>query len=129
MKLECTGKGDPLPEIIWKIRETVLRNTQENKIESEIGFDGAVVSKFTKSNVRTFDGGLYSCVARNKVGEDIYSKNIDVYGPPHVWPIANKTVVAGDSFFMHCHVSGYPIKSITWLKGNLLKLLYSKYYL
>ncbi|KAG1647293.1 Down syndrome cell adhesion molecule [Nymphon striatum] len=115
--LECAATGDPLPQIQWTLRDSLIKKSFginiENKVEA-----GKSWSKLTINTLQILNGGIYQCIAINKVGKDIYSNTIHVYGPPRVWPLLNETVVAGKSFFMQCHVSGYPVTSITWKKEN-----------
>jgi len=40
-------------------------------------------------------------------------------GTPVIRPMKNVTTVAGEELVLRCYVSGYPIHSITWRKGQL----------
>ncbi|KAG1685713.1 Down syndrome cell adhesion molecule-like protein Dscam2 [Nymphon striatum] len=115
--LECAATGDPLPQIQWTLRDSLIKNNFGLNIESKIEA-GKVWSKLTINILQISNGGIYKCIAKNKAGKDIYSNTLHVYGPPNVWPLINQTVVSGKSVFMQCHVSGYPVASISWKKGK-----------
>ena len=39
-------------------------------------------------------------------------------GTPVIRPMKNVTAVAGEELVLRCYVSGYPVHSITWKKGQ-----------
>ncbi|KAG1685711.1 Down syndrome cell adhesion molecule-like protein Dscam2 [Nymphon striatum] len=117
LTLECAATGDPLPQIQWTLRDSIIKNSFGLNIESKVE-RGKIWSKLTIKILQIFNGGIYKCIAKNKAGNDIYSNTIHVYGPPRAWPLMNQTVVTGKSVFMQCHVSGYPIASINWKKDD-----------
>lgn len=116
--MECSATGDPLPSIEWLVRSKEVRPSNRirmNTINSDS--ETIVTSKLTITNVITKDGGVYTCSASNKVGTAIHSDALHVYGLPFVWPIKNTTAISGSTVVIDCHVSGYPIKTISWKKG------------
>ena len=63
-QIPCTARGIPRPTITWKrkdgqsvTRRATIRNTGTNETTSTI----------TISQVQTKDGGIYICIATNKV--------------------------------------------------------------
>jgi hypothetical protein len=47
-----------------------------------------------------------------------------ISGEPYIRKMRNVTATANEKLFIKCHVTGYPIKSISWYQGtyNFLKL-------
>ncbi|KAG1677259.1 Down syndrome cell adhesion molecule-like protein Dscam2 [Nymphon striatum] len=117
LTLHCSASGDPLPTILWKIRDSIVEESGMTHIQSE-EINGEVTSTLSVSGITNSDGGIYKCEAVNKISKAFHTEIIQVYGPPKVWPISNKTVIKGDRVVLHCHVSGYPIKAISWFKGR-----------
>ncbi|KAG1652223.1 Down syndrome cell adhesion molecule-like protein Dscam2 [Nymphon striatum] len=115
--LECSATGEPLPQMAWLLRELEIKNSSRTNIEVKEK-NGKVTIKLTISFLQTEDGGMYTCMAENKVGKASYTEIMDVYGVPRVWPLVNQTVVDGKPVTINCHVSGYPIKSIYWTKDK-----------
>lgn len=119
VSLRCSASGDPLPNIGWFLRGSVINSDSVlPDIKNFVGID-KVTSTLLIQRTKQSDGGLYSCTATNRIGQDTHQQMLDVYGPPVVWPLANKTVQAGHEFALGCHYSGYPITSIKWAKGNV----------
>ncbi|KAG1652227.1 Down syndrome cell adhesion molecule-like protein Dscam2 [Nymphon striatum] len=117
LTLECAATGDPLPQIQWILRDSIIKKSFGLNIESKVD-SGKIWSKLTINILQISNSGIYKCIAKNKAGKDMYSNTLHVYGPPRVWPLMNQTVVTGKSVFIQCHVSGYPISSINWKKDD-----------
>ncbi|KAG1675437.1 Down syndrome cell adhesion molecule-like protein Dscam2 [Nymphon striatum] len=117
LTLHCSASGDPLPSILWKIRDSTVEESGMTHIQSE-EINGEITSTLSISRITSSDGGFYKCEAVNKISKAFHTQLIQVYGPPKVWPISNRTVIKGDRVVLHCHVSGYPIKEISWFKGR-----------
>lgn len=80
-----------------------------------------VVSYVNVSDVRTSDGGEYACSAKNAVDSVRHAARVDVFGPPFVRKMNDVTAVAGRTLTVKCPVSGYPIETIVWKKGDFKK--------
>ncbi|KAG1677276.1 Down syndrome cell adhesion molecule-like protein Dscam2 [Nymphon striatum] len=117
VSLECSAKGEPLPQIVWSLRDSLVKNSFGSNIETRVE-SGTIWSKLTMDSLKIQNGGIYKCLAKNKAGEDSYANILDVYGPLRVWPLQNQTVVTGKAVVIQCHVSGYPISSIKWRKDG-----------
>lgn len=72
------------------------------------------------TDIHVEDGGEYTCSAENAVSNVRHTARLDVYGPPFVRTMPNMSVVAGQTTTLKCPISGYPIESVTWIKGILI---------
>ncbi|CAM1309780.1 Uncharacterised protein at_DN1445 [Pycnogonum litorale] len=117
ISLECGATGDPVPEIVWTLAEFPLIENSRIKISQQITKQ-KIISRLTINALKTEDGGIYSCMAKNRAGKVSHDEKVDVYGLPKVRPLRNKTVVASEDLILHCHVSGYPVESLVWRKGK-----------
>lgn len=70
------------------------------------------------SSVRAEDGGSYSCTASNSLGTTSHRGMVNIYGPPSIRRMSNRTILQGDTLVLHCPVTGYPIETIAWEKFN-----------
>ncbi|KAG1671037.1 Down syndrome cell adhesion molecule-like protein Dscam2 [Nymphon striatum] len=95
-ELLCKVSGHPVGIITWTLNGMTL----------EI------------KNIRTEEGGQYTCSAQNSVGNISHSSNINVYGLPKVHKMKNFTVVADGKISLRCFVSGFPIKDIQWERAR-----------
>lgn len=60
----CLIRGRPSVSVAWYKDEEYL--TQNNRIRVSLSEDG--VSSLTLISAKSYDGGVYKCVARNKMG-------------------------------------------------------------
>ncbi|KAG1665359.1 Down syndrome cell adhesion molecule [Nymphon striatum] len=118
VSLTCVTSGNPKPFIKWNLDGQVLKESSKFRIHEYMTKDGSISNTLNVTNVQSKDGGLYTCIALNKVGEKRYTGKLHVYGLPLVKEMLNRTVVAGENFLLHCYTSGYPIKSIYWFRDN-----------
>ncbi|KAG1668755.1 Down syndrome cell adhesion molecule-like protein Dscam2 [Nymphon striatum] len=119
--LICTATGIPRVAITWSVNGRPLITTYNKVIikESEIdSVEDTITSTLTIMNVKVEDGGLYSCIAINEVGNVTHENGVHVYGRPIVHQLSNISAVSGESVRIQCYVSGYPIKSITWRRAG-----------
>ena len=66
------------------------------------------------------------CTASNDIAQIKHSGNLKIFGPPHIRSMENASAVAGESFTVHCPVTGHPIEKIFWEKGKpFLTLCYT----
>ncbi|KAG1677537.1 Down syndrome cell adhesion molecule-like protein Dscam2 [Nymphon striatum] len=121
VSLKCIAAGTPLPVIAWLLDDQTVRSNQKRKMSSYVGVGGQIISFLNISGVNVQDGGEYSCIAKNSIGEDLYSGRINVFGIPHVRQMSNITVASGRNVTVKCSTYGYPINQISWIKdGSVL---------
>ncbi|CAM1303014.1 Uncharacterised protein r2_g1301 [Pycnogonum litorale] len=118
IELECSGIGQPTPNITWFRNGQILESGERTVIRKTIDEHGIVASKIIVKIVRTQDGGQYKCIIANKIGSKEAAKRINVYGLPVVHQMQNVTVAESQNVRLNCYVSGYPIRSIKWKRGN-----------
>ncbi|XP_052129244.1 cell adhesion molecule Dscam2-like isoform X4 [Frankliniella occidentalis] len=123
VSLKCIATGNPTPHISWNLDGFPLPQSDRFVIGQYMTLHGDVISHVNISNVQVEDGGIYQCVASNRVGDARHSADMRVYGPPHVRPMPNISAVAGEPLYIACPAAGYPIETITWEKdGRVLPL-------
>lgn len=140
--LKCIASGNPTPEIQWELDGKKISNSERFQVGQYVTVNGDVVSYLNITSANTKDGGLvrrflilrrfqilifslfrlkYKCIASSKVGSVEHHARINIYGAPYVRPMEKKSIVSGENLFVTCPVAGYPIESIVWERGNLLK--------
>ena len=114
-KASCEALGSPQPEIFWF--------KDGHHIDESVHYqDGKSTVEF--SVMGTADSGVYTCRARNLVGERTMNFTLDVRSKPGVAAHAivtdsgpmNTTVVAGDAAMLQCRVKAVSPPHIKWLK-------------
>jgi hypothetical protein len=113
-KVSCEALGSPKPDIFW------FKDGQH--------IDEAVHNRHGKSSVEfsilgTADGGVYTCRARNLIGEVTQNYTLEVRQPvgaihaivTEAGPVDMK-VVAGDAATLQCKVKSLAPPHIKWLK-------------
>ncbi|KAG8198699.1 hypothetical protein JTE90_023471 [Oedothorax gibbosus] len=118
VSLRCSAAGNPLPQITWYSYDVPVQDTSRIRVGDYVSREGSVISFINITRVEATDGGQYECRAVNEYGVDAFSSIVHVKGPPSIRPIRNRTAVAGQFLIVHCPISGYPIQSIRWIKGN-----------
>ncbi|GFU05814.1 down syndrome cell adhesion molecule-like protein Dscam2 [Nephila pilipes] len=118
ISFQCAASGTPLPQVTWSLDGYPVPDNDRVRVGDYVSRNGDVISHVNISSVRIEDGGLYSCVARNDVGEIRHSGRLNVYGPPMIRPMPDLSVVAGESTSIQCRVAGYPIDEIMWEKDG-----------
>lgn len=118
IEIECSSTGNPKPIMTWSTAGATIEANSKYQIK-EFYKDKAVTTKLTIRNIRSRDGGEYTCTAQNKLDLTSHTDAINVYGLPLVHPIENVTVAAGQDVVIKCYVSGYPIKFIKWRRSEL----------
>ncbi|KAG1671041.1 Down syndrome cell adhesion molecule-like protein Dscam2 [Nymphon striatum] len=123
ISLKCTASGRPTPNIIWKYNDQYLEDNERFVFREKILGNGTVHSKVIIKSVRAIDGGEYTCMANNEVGNISHAGTINVYGLPMVHQMKNITVAAGQDAIIRCYVSGHPIKEIHWELNDIFSNL------
>ncbi|GBP77304.1 Hemicentin-1 [Eumeta japonica] len=110
--LHCHPHGNPAPELYWFKNDAFLRFYDDAMVSTEFG--EILVSKSATEEL----SGNYTCVVRNKVGENAISYLVDVLVPPQ--NVKNiPTVIrsrAGIAVDLSCPVEGTPPPSVLWIK-------------
>uniref|UniRef100_T1IT66 Down syndrome cell adhesion molecule-like protein Dscam2 n=1 Tax=Strigamia maritima TaxID=126957 RepID=T1IT66_STRMM len=115
LSLQCSASGTPMPEISWSLDETPLSKNIQTSI-----LDGCVTSFLNISSIKTDQGGVYKCTAKNKAGQLEHMSRINVYGPLSAKPTLQMFAVAGENVYLNCPVVGYPINSLIWKKDDII---------
>ncbi|XP_046985732.1 hemicentin-1-like [Schistocerca americana] len=115
IKLECPVTGHPRPQISWqKNGHPITPSTVPS----------AVLSKNKQflliNNAKPHDGGTYTCIATNKVGQNERSFEVTVMVPPTIDGPSEEDLgpVKGDIVLLQCPASGDPEPDIRWSKDG-----------
>ena len=74
--ITCTATGYPEPDIVWlNTNGSVVHKNRSNRLST---YFGNIFSKSVSMIVRRDDGGNYTCVANNSIGNDISNISITV---------------------------------------------------
>ena len=74
-RFDCVVTGRPIPELLWFRDGTQVHDDQLHKIVvNEDGIHSLIIHA-----VQPFDTGHYTCIARNKAGEDTCQVNLNVH--------------------------------------------------
>ena len=108
----------------------VVEEYDEQKRKGNDGDDGVMEGGGKRSELRVVgvkaeDGGVYRCEGDNGEGTVAKETTINVIGPPFIKPLPNVTSVSGSDVFVHCRVTGHPLKEIKWKKGLFQPLCFS----
>ncbi|XP_052121431.1 hemicentin-1 isoform X3 [Frankliniella occidentalis] len=99
LSLPCTSSGIPTPKITWLFNNKSL-NFKEDYVDLLMMNDNTLVIISAQANI----SGVFTCVARNEVGEDMQQTSIEVYVPPSMTGngIIHKEVNEGDNVILTC---------------------------
>ncbi|KAK1806712.1 hypothetical protein P4O66_005212, partial [Electrophorus voltai] len=109
--ITCLVTGLPVPSITWATPPTSDSSRYiYNSDKSELIIPAVVRS----------DSGKYVCIARNKIGEDSATFELDVSEIPLVTLSQNTMIVQlGESVLVSCNATGHPVPTVSWRrKGN-----------
>nr|XP_008006911.2 immunoglobulin superfamily member 10 isoform X1 [Chlorocebus sabaeus] len=112
--LNCSATGEPKPQIMWRLPSKAVVD-QQHRMGSRIHvypngslFIGSVTEK---------DSGVYLCVARNKMGDDLILMHVSLRLKPAKIDhkqYFRKQVLHGKDFQVDCKASGSPMPEISW---------------
>uniref|UniRef100_G3QK58 Immunoglobulin superfamily member 10 n=1 Tax=Gorilla gorilla gorilla TaxID=9595 RepID=G3QK58_GORGO len=112
--LNCSATGEPKPQIMWRLPSKAVVD-QQHRVGSWIHvypngslFIGSVTEK---------DSGVYLCVARNKMGDDLILMHVSLRLKPAKIDhkqYFRKQVLHGKDFQVDCKASGSPVPEISW---------------
>ncbi|XP_060806233.1 hemicentin-1-like [Amyelois transitella] len=116
--LHCHPYGNPLPEVYWFKNDLPLRLFDDSMVSTDYG--EVIVSK----NAVYDQTGNYTCVARNKVGNNSVSYLVDVLVPPPTPKETTKAVPVkvGKPLQLNCPVEGSPLPYVMWVKHPYTEL-------
>ncbi|XP_069753549.1 immunoglobulin superfamily member 10 [Narcine bancroftii] len=114
LRLHCSATGNPKPHILWRLPSKLLVDPwQRRGGRVMVLFNGTL----SINSITEKDAGVYTCTARNKVGDDFMSVKIDVSMKPalieHKQSI-HKHVLYGGDLQVDCKASGAPKPEISW---------------
>ncbi|XP_045916859.1 immunoglobulin superfamily member 10 [Micropterus dolomieu] len=120
--LRCNAKGDPMPAITWISPTNRLISPALDK--HQVLDDGTLVVQ----KVQRFDGGNYTCMARNNAGQDHKVIRIEVLvtspminGLRGTANTIKVTAVQDQRKLVDCVAKGTPTPRIMWvLPGNVI---------
>ncbi|XP_072513660.1 matrix-remodeling-associated protein 5 [Salminus brasiliensis] len=126
--LKCSAKGEPNPLVLWFSPTNRAIPSASDKYM--IHNDGTLVIQ----NVQRFDGGNYTCLARNSAGQDRKVSRLEILvSPPAINGLRGYTnslkvsAVKDQRKLIHCEATGIPVPQVMWvLPENIV--LPSPYY-
>lgn len=121
VRFDCSVRGRPPPEVTWFLGNRRVTNDATHKIlVNEGGVHSLMITYVNK-----IDAGCYTCIARNKNGEDRFSVNLGVIekevleAPRFVERFTTVHIREGDQLVLHCKTVAIPTAQLTWQKdGN-----------
>ncbi|XP_026787918.3 matrix-remodeling-associated protein 5 isoform X2 [Pangasianodon hypophthalmus] len=114
--LKCTAKGEPNPHILWfSPTNRVIPSASDKYL---IHNDGTLVIQ----KVQRFDGGNYTCLARNSAGQDRKVARLEILvSPPAINGLRGSTnslkvsAMKNQRKLIHCEASGTPVPHVLWV--------------
>ncbi|CAH2265758.1 jg7946 [Pararge aegeria aegeria] len=120
VQMTChASKGDRPMSITWTFEGqdlSTVSGIKTLKMAEQTSF-------LTIASITGAHSGNYTCIARNRAGEDRYTTTLHVNVVPHIKPFElDEAVFAGESVHLDCHVpKGDVPMNITWsFQGHLL---------
>nr|XP_032805626.1 palladin-like isoform X2 [Petromyzon marinus] len=119
-RLDCKVSGLPTPELAWEVNGRPVRPDATHKmLVRENGVHSLVIEPLTVQ-----DGGLYTCTATNRAGQNSFSLNLTIVAkqltraPVIVEKLQNTGVAEGQPVRLECRVHSMPPPTIFWKKEN-----------
>lgn len=120
-RFDCRVTGRPYPEVTWYINERQVHDDATHKIlVNESGNHALMIT-----NVHRFDGGVVTCVAKNKCGETSFQCQLDVIekeqviAPKFVERFSTVNVKEGEPVVLNARAVGTPVPRISWQKDGV----------
>lgn len=114
--LKCSAKGDPNPHILWFSPNHRAIPSASGKYL--IHNDGTLVIQ----NAQRFDGGNYTCLARNSAGQDRKVTKLEILvSTPTINGLSSSTsytkvsAIKDQRKLIHCKTTGTPVPLIMWI--------------
>lgn len=117
VSLHCPVTGYPIPVVKWYFKDIPLV-IYGRKIVTFL--DG---QELRISNIRRQEAGLYTCIAKNSVGEVKKRFHLRIKVPPIITEmnvVSKINVRKGGEIRLECIVEGRPKPVIVWLKDGVL---------
>ncbi|XP_076830186.1 myopalladin [Brachyhypopomus gauderio] len=119
-RLDYKVSGLPYPDMIWLLNgKPIYPDSTHRMLVRENGIHSLVIDPLTKG-----DGGTYTCIASNKVGESSFCLELRVVEketkqtPKFVEKLQNRGIAEGLPVRLECRVVGMPTPVIYWKKDN-----------
>ncbi|XP_028403689.1 fibroblast growth factor receptor 2-like [Dendronephthya gigantea] len=127
----CDVRGHPKPDIAWK-KDGKILSVHEDFVKGTDDCSSRVGGFYMLSNDVQNSGsvlvickadymkhrGQFSCIARNKLGNDTAKAFIDIRAPPQINEFPSPTVELGEVFSLKCVANGNPKPRIWWEKKD-----------
>ncbi|KAM6924864.1 hemicentin-1-like [Xenentodon cancila] len=115
-KLLCAVRGCPKPKIEWMKNQMIIGDDPKFRQISNQGICSLEIRKPS-----SFDGGVYTCRAKNEQGEAVVSCKLEVKLPPV--PVVQLMSAEWDVFLtenvkLSCSIEGSSDWTFKWLKGE-----------
>ncbi|XP_054724330.1 cell adhesion molecule DSCAML1-like [Uloborus diversus] len=109
----CSVKSaSEIPKFRWLKNSHDFGNIPEIRIKNDAEFSVLIIDPVQENST-----GNYSCIASNKLGEDIFSSFLRVEGPPKwLHEPFDITASIGDKITLKCEASGYPKPQVSWFR-------------
>ncbi|KAK5637805.1 hypothetical protein RI129_000012, partial [Pyrocoelia pectoralis] len=108
VSLKCVASGNPPPQFTWTLDGFPIPDSSRFLVGQYVTIQDDVISHVNISNIKSEDGGEYTCTAHNTIGKISHSARVNVYGM---------------NLIIKCPVAGYPIETITWERdGQMLPI-------
>ncbi|NXJ96760.1 IGS10 protein, partial [Corythaixoides concolor] len=114
--LDCEAAGEPKPKIFWLLPSSDMISSSTARYFLHVN------GSLSVSQVKPFDAGEYTCVARNPGGDDTKLYKLDVVATPPIInglsvnkTIMKVTAVRHSKKQIDCRAEGTPPPQITWI--------------
>ncbi|XP_064457274.1 hemicentin-1-like isoform X2 [Ornithodoros turicata] len=112
LELECEADGTPTPHIAWMRDDSELLNDAVLKQDE-------TMSILSVDPVSQQDGGMYACIAENKVGQRKAMAQVKVRVPPKILEHPSpQRVPENSTITLNCLADGDPLPQVFWLKDG-----------
>ncbi|RWS15521.1 Down syndrome cell adhesion molecule-like protein, partial [Dinothrombium tinctorium] len=106
----CRILGHPVKSVTW------LKNGKAVKMGARINLISRDILRI--ESVQREDKGMFQCIIGNDIETAQGAGQLDIGGPPSIRSMPNVTALSNQKVFVHCSYSGFPIKSISWIRDG-----------